>query len=886
MRSRGARGTRAGEDLDARPRDLALAVVGEADLRPRGLEVVEVLGVDPREALGLQRLADERQRGRRGVAGVVPAAEGADDRWGAKSVGTALPDQRLHPIQGTSWADAVDHRFDDDRRDAARRPGGRRRSSPARARTASCRAAARRTSPSSCATAPARSRVARFATPTSWPGASSAATSCTSPGASSASATSCRSSCARSAARPPATSTRPRSCRSPTATSTSSTASSSTSRARSTTPACSALLARAARRRRAARAVAPRAVHAQRPPRLPRRPARAHRRRRDARARGLPAAPAPGLRPARRRGARPRPRQDARVHVRRGDRRDRRRAACSGTSSSGSRSCATARRASTQLDSAPLHRARALRADATTAPTPAPGRRFGSAEALALYRLNALDASVKDALEHGLGAAEACAGGARDQLGCARMPRARPAAVGRAARAARLRRRRASASQHGHAGRRRGPRAGVQRRRARRRPRAARAAGSCSSASSPGSPAQTILATALRDDDDEVVARGVRAGARAGLEARRRRRASGPASVMVGAAGRPAARGRDVRRRRSIVVARRGRRRAHRLARGRLRRAARSTPNTRDAVGDRRSAAPTARAPRAPQGAERGPPAGGARPRRRATPGSPACCGRRSSGSTARCVPFSPAGLGAAIAAERDSVLVPVGILADGTRVVLLGGIERGATTATSKQVVHGRARRDAAPAGPARRLPRSSPSWPRTAPAARPAGGRRSDPGVRRHAGTRRAADTVSLVSVRGDGGDRRELVQGTLPQAVGRRGRRRPRRVVAAALRGRARDRRPAGPGAARHGWRPAAPRSSRAARRLRGRQDRRARALPGRLQRRRLSGRLCAAGTREFSFDAGTHVVRLPVSRSDAAAAPACASTCSSRTARSRP
>jgi 3'-5' exoribonuclease len=32
----------------------------------------------------------------------------------------------------------------------------------------------------------------------------------------------------------------------------------------------------------------------------------------------------------------------------------------------------------------------------------APGRRFGSPEALALYRLNALDASVKGALEHGL----------------------------------------------------------------------------------------------------------------------------------------------------------------------------------------------------------------------------------------------------------------------------------------------------------------------------------------------------------------------------------------------------------------------------------------------------------------------------------------------------
>ncbi len=36
-------------------------------------------------------------------------------------------------------------------------------------------------------------------------------------------------------------------------------------------------------------------------------------------------------------------------------------------------------------------------------PDSAPGRRFGSPEALALHRLNALDASVKDALEHGLG---------------------------------------------------------------------------------------------------------------------------------------------------------------------------------------------------------------------------------------------------------------------------------------------------------------------------------------------------------------------------------------------------------------------------------------------------------------------------------------------------
>jgi 3'-5' exoribonuclease len=35
-------------------------------------------------------------------------------------------------------------------------------------------------------------------------------------------------------------------------------------------------------------------------------------------------------------------------------------------------------------------------------PNAAPGGRFGSAEALALYRLNALDAAVKGALEHGL----------------------------------------------------------------------------------------------------------------------------------------------------------------------------------------------------------------------------------------------------------------------------------------------------------------------------------------------------------------------------------------------------------------------------------------------------------------------------------------------------
>jgi 3'-5' exoribonuclease len=40
-------------------------------------------------------------------------------------------------------------------------------------------------------------------------------------------------------------------------------------------------------------------------------------------------------------------------------------------------------------------------------PSSAPGGRFGSAEALALYRLNSLDASVKEAFEHGLGSGAA-----------------------------------------------------------------------------------------------------------------------------------------------------------------------------------------------------------------------------------------------------------------------------------------------------------------------------------------------------------------------------------------------------------------------------------------------------------------------------------------------
>ena len=64
------------------------------------------------------------------------------------------------------------------------------------------------------------------------------------------------------------------------------------------------------------RRLPPRPMHPRRPPRLPRRPARAHRLGRHAGRRALPAASAARLRPADGRGAPPRRRQGARVHLR------------------------------------------------------------------------------------------------------------------------------------------------------------------------------------------------------------------------------------------------------------------------------------------------------------------------------------------------------------------------------------------------------------------------------------------------------------------------------------------------------------------------------------------------------------------------------------------
>ena len=113
----------------------------------------------------------------------------------------------------------------------------------------------------------------------------------------------------------------------------------------------------------------------------------------------VPAAPAAELGPAADRGPRPRHRPDARVHLRRRDRAHRRgpparpppdrpaharRARPAASTRSAASRCCTA-------------------SSATTAPDPRPAGGSARAEAVALYRLNALDASVKGALEHGLG---------------------------------------------------------------------------------------------------------------------------------------------------------------------------------------------------------------------------------------------------------------------------------------------------------------------------------------------------------------------------------------------------------------------------------------------------------------------------------------------------
>ena len=148
------------------------------------------------------------------------------------------------------------------------------------------------------------------------------------------------------------------------------------------------------------RRAAPRAVHARRPPRLPRRAARAHGGRGHAGARDVHAAPAAQLRPPDRGG------DPARL----GKTREFSYGAEISLSEEGALlghvalgQQMIAERAS-RLGGFPQQKLLALTHCVLGhhGPDALPGRRYRSAEALALARLNAVDAAVKGALEHGL----------------------------------------------------------------------------------------------------------------------------------------------------------------------------------------------------------------------------------------------------------------------------------------------------------------------------------------------------------------------------------------------------------------------------------------------------------------------------------------------------
>ena len=62
-----------------------------------------------RSGCASERGGEERDGARGGVAGVVPALERAHHRRGPEAVGTAVPDQRLHPNHRTSCADGLRH---------------------------------------------------------------------------------------------------------------------------------------------------------------------------------------------------------------------------------------------------------------------------------------------------------------------------------------------------------------------------------------------------------------------------------------------------------------------------------------------------------------------------------------------------------------------------------------------------------------------------------------------------------------------------------------------------------------------------------------------------------------------------------------------------------
>jgi hypothetical protein len=77
--------------LELRPVDVARQTFMQAHRRAGGLEVDELLGVDGREALGVERCAEKRQGGCGGLARIVPALECANQSWGPQAIRATLP---------------------------------------------------------------------------------------------------------------------------------------------------------------------------------------------------------------------------------------------------------------------------------------------------------------------------------------------------------------------------------------------------------------------------------------------------------------------------------------------------------------------------------------------------------------------------------------------------------------------------------------------------------------------------------------------------------------------------------------------------------------------------------------------------------------------------
>ena len=215
-------------------------------------------------------------------------------------------------------------------------------------------------------------------------------------------------------------------------------------------------------------------------------------------------------------------------------------------------------------------------------------------------------------------------------------------------------------------------------------------------------------------------------------------------------------------------------------------------------------------------------------------------------------LPFSPAGLGAAITTERTRALLPVGILADGTRVGVLGSVD-GDDQCETREVF------TIAPGATARRpVPLGGCPVAERAPGPQTSGGPLAA-GDRILALVGTGEDAVTLVSMRGDGGDRRKLVSGTY---------RRPSGFAADGDRVAWWHPHCTGGGeiVVQQGPEPRVRLTSCRAEIV----THRARARAGKVALRlrcpdgctgAITGRL--ATPREFSFDPGTHVVRVPVS-----------------------